>query len=348
MSFGTTREEENLPEAKKARTASKEEGLPKEFVYCQKLLATSTENPTPTLPPTFLKGGKTRNDIGKLKKIMDDHSFRTSIIASPRAAVSVYKDSCHLDDGDLEGVDEEIIAGKTFLVTSLGLHPDQTKMEHFYTTSIKNLYCLLLFCKRLREACPVALKDASVSQLVYENEELCRSLGTMTDDLKALGQSRCLSSSVTKRVAHLIQLVVKAEPRNRVDQLEHEYQRIFLWNSTLSNALVTIFLKAHDCSIKDIYFKRSHLAKYERITIFLYDSEIDHYKPSHFMFMPSVKIAMEQGPEAIVQEMILSFWSHLLRHGYFATSAMKEKLNADLNEFFLSGITHDVKIPLQL
>jgi hypothetical protein len=94
--------------------------------------------------------------------------------------------------------------------------------------------------------------------------------------------------------------------------------------------------------------KRSHQTQYERITIYLYDPEIDHCKPPHFLFMPSVKTAMEKGPEAIVQEMVQSFWSHLLRHGYFATNAMKEKLNADLKQFFLSGIAHDLKIPLQL
>jgi hypothetical protein len=344
MSFGTNRDEANLPEAKKARTEAKQEGLPKEFTHCQKLLANSAENPTPTVPPTLLKGGKTRNDISKLKKIMDAHGFRTSVIASPRAAVSVYKDSCHLE-GD---IDNELVPGKTFLVTTFGLHPDQTKMEHFYATSIKNVYCLMLFCKRLREACPGALKDESVSRLVSDNEELCRALGTATDDSKALEQAHSLSSSVPKRVANLIQVVVHAEPRNRVQQLEHEYQRITLWNSTLSNALVTLFLKAHDCCIKDIYFKRSHQTLYERITIYLYDPEIDHCKPPHFLFMPSVKTAMDKGPEAIVQEMVQSFWSHLLRHGYFATSAMKEKLNADLKQFFLSGITNDLKTPLQL
>jgi hypothetical protein len=341
MSFGSTRGEANPPNPKKARVDTKQEALTAEFAYCQKLLLTSDEKPVPTIPST-LQNPNTRNNLGKLRKLMDDHGFRTSMIASPRAALSVCKDSCTLEEGDDDN------EGKTFLVTTFGLHPDQMKMEHFYATSIKNVYCLMLFCKRLREACQGALKDEQVARLVSENEQLCRALGSMTEDSKALEQAHALSSSVPKRVANLIQLAAQAEPRNRVEQLKHEYDRIALWNSTLSNALVSLFLKEHNCCIKDVFFKRSHQPQYERITIYLYDPEIDHYKPPHFLFMPSVKTAVEKGPKAIVEEMIQSFWSHLLRHGYFVTGTMKEELNADLERFFLSGITHDVKIPLQL
>jgi hypothetical protein len=348
MALGlTTREEQsNQPCPKKARVEAKDETLPREFLYCQKLLATSAEKPVPTIPLTLTLGGKTRNDLTKVRKIMDAHGFRTSVIASPRAALSVYKDSCHLGDS----IEEEILPGKTFLVTTFGLHPDQTEMERFYATSIKNVYCLLLFCKRLREACRGALQNERVAKLVEENEQLCRTLGSMSNkDPKALEQAHALSSLVPKRVAKLIQLTVQAEYRNRVEQLEHEYERIALWNSTLSNALVTLFLKEHDLCIKDIFFKRSsHQPQYERIAIYVYDPEIDHCKPPHFLFMPSVKTAMEEGPEIIVEKMMDSFWSHLLRHGYFATATMKKNLDADLERFFLSGIAKDLKIPLQL
>jgi hypothetical protein len=141
-------------------------------------------------------------------------------------------------------------------------------------------------------------------------------------DSKALEEALKLSKSVPKRVARLTQLAVKAEPRNRIEQLEREYGRIRLVNSTLSNALLTLFTQAHDCQLKDIYLKRSHVF--------------------------SLQTAMDQGPHAIVQEMIKSFWSHLLRNGYFCTSAIKATLEQDLERFFLSGITKDVNIPLQL
>ena len=333
-----------LPEAKKAKIDNSSHHLAfrKELVYCQKLLLTSHE--TPSIPPSLLEHGKVRNNLVKLKKLVDAHGFRTSMIASPRAAVSIYKDSFHLESAN----DDKYLDGKVFLVTAFGLHPEQAQMEHYYATSIKQLYCLLLFCHRLRKACPSALKDETVSKLILENETLCHDLGRTVDDPKTLEQAHTLSLSVPKRVATLMNATFQAEPRNRVEQLQHEYDRITVWNSTLSNALISQFLQAHDCCIKDIYFKPSHLPKYERMTIYLYDSEIDHYKPPHFLFLPSIQTALEHGPEAIVQEMISSFWSHLLRHGYFATKAMKEVLNPNLQHFFLSGITHDVKIPLQL
>jgi hypothetical protein len=332
-----------LPDPKKARIRAQLE-LPLEFVYLQKLLSTSPELPLPQLPKTLTKT-KTRNNIDNLQNLMDLHGFRTSVVQSPRPALSIYKDSCTITDS-LE-LEEAVRAGKTFLVSLFGLHPDQLSMEQFYSTSIKNVYCLLLFCHRLRVACPKALEKDDFALLVSETETRCRAIGTMVNS-KALEEASKLSKTVPKRVARLTQLAIKAEPRNRIEQLEREYGRIRLVNSTLSNALVTLFTQAHDCQLKDIYLKRSHVLKYERITIYTYDPELDFSKPPSFLFLPSLQTAMDQGPHAIVQEMIHSFWSHLLRNGYFCTSAIKATLEQDLERFFLSGITKDVNIPLQL
>ena len=109
-----------------------------------------------------------------------------------------------------------------------------------------------------------------------------------------------------------------------------------------------LFLTAHECSIKDIYFKQSHLPKYERITVYLYDPDIDEFKPPPFTFLPSLHLLLEQGPEALVQDMIQSFWSHLLRHGYFATPAIRNEFTPDLEKYFLSGIAQNPNIPLLL
>ena len=333
---------QNGPKPKKARI--EKEGESMEFKLCKQLLVPADGCEIPTLPASLIKDGKTRNDIQKLRKLFDLHGLRTSVIASPREALSVYKDSCQVDDSD----SFEFLPGKIFLVSLFGLHTKQPAMERLYTSHFKNLYCLFLFCKRLRQACPKATEDDGVAKLLAENEELYSIFKLDKGDQKFMEQVFALSSSINERVMSLIHKVVEVEPRNRVEQLEHDYQRIVLWNSTLSNALVSLFLKEHACDIKDVFFKRSHQLKYERITIYLYDPEIDHYKPGHFLFMPSVNTAMEKGPEAIVEAMILSFWSHLLRHGYYATRDMQEKLKKELKVFFLSGLTHDVRIPLQL
>eukprot|EP00980_Cylindrotheca_fusiformis_P015074 scaffold4157_cov136-Cylindrotheca_fusiformis.AAC.24 len=319
--------------------------LPTPFDVCQILLV-SKGMLALNNPHTLFAGGKTRNDIYKLRSILDQHGFRTSIIASPREGLSIYKDSCDLNPRDLK---EEFRFGRLFLVTLFGLHAQQRDLERLYTSYFKNLYCLALFCKRIRQACPDAGKDKDVEQLLAKNESLYKQeYSKGSEDLDMQEKLSSMASQVSQRVQDLIRVVNKAEPRNRVEQLEHEYQRIVVENSTLSNALVTRFLQEHGCSIKDIFFKRSHQPKYERITIYLYDPACDHYKPPHFLFLPSLHQALKEGPEDVAKEMIASFWSHMLRNGYFATHSLKMLLECDLQRFFLSGITSDVRIPLQL
>lgn len=160
--------------------------------------------------------------------------------------------------------------------------------------------------------------------------------------------AHALSSSVPRLVSSLNQLIEKAEPRFRVEYLEREYQHIALCNSSLSNTLVTLFTHEHRCTIKEISFKQSPQAKFERITIYFYDPQFDHYKPPHFLFLPCLSAVLRQGPEAVVEEMVETFWSHLIRQGYFATKALKDQFNLDLHEFFLSGLAEDTKLPVLL
>jgi hypothetical protein len=61
--------------------------LPRAFKICQALLATTSACPTPSLP-TSLTSVKTKNDLEKLRKLFDDHGFRTSVVMSPRPALS--------------------------------------------------------------------------------------------------------------------------------------------------------------------------------------------------------------------------------------------------------------------
>jgi hypothetical protein len=311
---------------------------PATLTACQKLLETTNDVPVPLLPVTLVANGKTGNDVDKVRTIFDDHGFRTTIVISPRPALSVYKDSCLLNGND----SDETIAGKEFLIILFGMHPEQSSMEKFYASSVKNAYCLLMFCGRLREACPEALTNQALEQSVAANEELCRSLASRPHEVAAV------AAMVPERVAKMIQHAVQVDPRIRVEQLEHEYERIALRNSTLSNAHVQLFLEAHDCVVKDIFLKRSHVAKYERFSISLYDSELDLLKPPRFTFLPCLKMALTEGPEPIAAAMVDSFWSHLLRRGYFATKAIKSELTPDLEKYFLSGVLQDLTTPLQL
>jgi hypothetical protein len=280
------------------------------------------------LPFSLGEGGKARNSIPKLCQLFDQHGLRTSVIQSPREGLSVYKDSCVV----LSENDDNHQQGKLFCVTMFGLHPQQMDIEGYYKSRVKESYCLMLFCQRLRQV--IQADDEVLQSLLTESEQLF--------DKKTY-------VSVQERVRTLITAVHQVEPKFRIEQLEHEYERIQLWNCTFSNALVTAFQKFHDCQIKDIFFKASpHQAKFERITLYLYDYNLDHCKPPHFLFLPCLKLAIGSGPRMVVEEMIQSFWKHLLRHGYFATSVLKGLLRDDLQKFFFSGMTHNPKLPLQL
>jgi hypothetical protein len=315
---------------------------PATLALCQKLLETTNDAPVPLLPLTLVPNGKAGNDLDKVRTIFDDHGFRTSIVISPRPALSVYKDSCFLNGNDPAETIAEQIAGKEFLIILFGMHLEQSSIEKFYASSVKNVYCLLMFCHCLREACPEALKNQALEKSVAANEELCRSLASRPYEMSGV------AAMVPERVAQIIQHVVQVDPRIRVQQLEHEYERITLRNSTLSNAHVQLFLEAHDCVVKDIFLKRSHVAKYERFSISLYDPELDLLKPPRFIFLPCLEMALTEGPEAIALAMVDSFWSHLLRRGYFATKAIKTELAPDLEKYFLSGVSRDLTTPLQL
>lgn len=340
-----------LPSPKRPRSdssaASKNDVVPPALAFCQFLLQTSDDHQLPGLPST-LRGPHVREDTEKLKRLFDSNGFRTSLVSSPREALSVYKDSAHLFSDSLFSTTD----GKTWLVTLLGMHPNQDELEHFFRSSVRDVLCLMVFCQRLRETCKRALEDSNVADLVAGCELQCRSLGrlktTEFTSSQILQHAQSLAASVPQLVANLIKRVVHAEPRNRVEQLKREFERIQVWNSTLSNALVSIFTREHQCCIKDMVFKQSHQPQYERITVFLHNHVHDYNKPPHFLFMPALSTILREGPHALGESMLQSFWLHLIRHGYFATQAMKDSLSSNLKAFFLSGITQGPNLPIHL
>ena len=314
--------------------------LPLGFKACHALLATTPMSPVPSMPPT-LTCIEIKNDLDKMRILLDKHAFRTSVVHSPRPALSVYLDSCKLCV-----CDEPYIDGKVFILTMLGIHPDQNDIERWFAVSMKKVYCLMLFCNLLRKLCPQAVQNDALNTLLTNNEALCRSLVVTHRDV--VDDAYRVSTTVSERVITLIKASVVADSRIRAEQLQHEFDRLTYRNSTMSNATLQLFLDAHSCCFKDVYFKRSHLEKYERITVYLYDPQLDEVKPPPFTFLPSLHLALVNGPEALVQDMIRSFWGHLLRHGYFATPTIKSEFTPDLEKYFLSGITQNPNTPILL
>lgn len=295
----------------------------------------------PKLPGSLRSLSKTKLSLEATQNVFDEHGFRTNVVLSPRPALSIYKDSCVLETDDAAAPQQ----GKSFLVSMLGMHPLQSELELLYSTSIGALYSLKLFVLKIKNNCPKASQNQLVSSVIEEHLTMIRSLASGST-MSALHSA---SSRVSRKVTTLIGLIVKSDPRLRTDQLEKEFERLQLWNSTFSNSLMQLFLDQNDSCIKQIYFKSSPMAsKYERITIFLYDPEFDLVKPPPFTFLPCLRTALDDGPHVVVEDMLQSFWSHLLRHGYFATESMQEEMTPHLIEYFLSGLSSDPSIPLNL
>lgn len=197
----------------KAETSEKnsESTLPLGFKACQALLATTPASPVPSTPST-LTCIKTKNDRDKMRTLLDKHGFRTSVVHSPRPALSIYLDSCTLCS-----CDEPYIDGKEFILTMLGMHPNQNDRKRWYAVSVKKVYCLMLFCNLLRKLCPQAVQDNALNLLLTENETLCRSL--VVTHMDVVDDAHRVSSTVSERVATLIRASVVADSRIRAEQL---------------------------------------------------------------------------------------------------------------------------------
>ncbi|CAJ1958808.1 unnamed protein product [Cylindrotheca closterium] len=336
------------------------------FRLFQELLLNGTTPQTPqdmpmqinpsSLPKSLLQSGQLRNNISKWSTIFVNHGFRTSLISSPRQGISVYKDSFALEDvnkTDMNG--DSSTVGRIFLVAMFALHPHQEEMEKVYKMYLRNLYSLFLFCQRMRQ---VSRKDGDqLEEIVREEEKLlcgllllskkptCTREGIEDERRKRMEE---ISASIPSRIPTFLQEIHNAHPQqHRIEVLEHEYQRICSRTSTLSNALVTLFQSQHQSSIDNMVFKASpSVSKYERIAIYLYDAELDHKKPPHFLFLPSLHVALTKGPGTIVETMMDFFWSQMLNQGYYATLALKRMLHNDLANFFRSGLTGSISLPL--
>lgn len=310
-------------------------------------------NEMSSAPTTLFGGGgggnnggsfKIGHDHSKLQKLLNYHGFRTSKILSPREAVSVYKDSCRMMNGkkdNNEFDDDSIRDGKEFLLVIFGLHPKQEEIENYYSLFVKDPYCITLFCQKIRQIYNFKTSEEEHSNVCDDLKRLLSEI-ERTCQLMKTPQQNDIYSSAEDRIDALIQLTINVKGSKhkffRVEEWKKEYQRICVTNSTISNAYLTLLQTIHGMYIKDIFLKFSREeSKYERITIYLKSDE-EGSRPGLFLLLPSLYTIVSSGPFDLVSKMIESFWSHVLRNGYFPTTRIKDALDSHLRRFFLSGI----------
>ncbi len=313
--------------------------------------------------PTSLGGGNdksTKKKIGQnldqLRRLLDGHGLRTTKISSPREAVSIYIESCQMGTTDTDD-DDSVRDGKEFLLITFGLHPQQERIANEYERFTKNSYCLLLFCQKLRREYWDTHRGSS-STAVDAEDDLKRLLSQIDATLaltKDFRQKKDMPSRVVEeQINKLIELAtnVKEKRSYRQEEWRKEFHRICVSNSTISNAYIFLLQSSHDMCIKDIFLKfNKHQPKYDRITIYLYDPAIDYgRRPDFFLILPGLRTVITRGHEQLVKEMIESFWTFVIRKGYFATAKLQGVLESTLSSFFMAGITSgdDSNLPLPL
>jgi hypothetical protein len=111
-----------------------------------------------------------------------------------------------------------------------------------YDQLIKPSYLLLLFCHKIRASLPKALESAFVQALLRQYEHECRSM----PNVKPNSLQQLAVQQVPKFVAKLVESCVNADPRVRPEQLQHEFDRLKVWNFSMSNALLQLFVDTHE------------------------------------------------------------------------------------------------------
>lgn len=284
-----------------------------------------------------------RNNLGPLRQMFHTAGFRTTIVHSPREALSIYRDSALLLEETTNSRNS-----KEYLVVMLGLHPCQMEMEGAYREQFQEPYCLYRFCQRLRSTCV---------QSVQSNATFANSLETTERSCLEYLQAQCKnetrtttpsSSSGSFLPQDLMEITLHANHGLRREQLQHEYDRIVQHHSSLSNALLLRWVQCHNLVIRNVYFKRSPQPQYERMSIFLYDPQLDETKPPTFTFVPRLHQAISQGPQALAYSMVQCFWQKLLQRGYYASETLRNQLEPDLKRYFCSGLASNTNIPLLL
>ena len=371
ISESLAREDNNSRPNKRIKTNDDTDAL---LQQCLQLLFTS---PIPsTLNNNTTKSMNADETISTFRELWKDHGFRTTMVTSPRPAVSIYLDSCY-DTSSSTTTTTEIasnykLGGREYLQLCIGMHPNQVSLESIYSSIIKNIYCLTLFLKRMRSVREGDMNNTSVLEIISPWEKrlediLSSTKCTTTTDTIILQE---LSESSSRILSQLLSKLAEIDHSLRNDQLLHEYNRITYENCTLANSCLHRWIYGDDeqqYDLDEVYYKASppgrYLPKYERITINMKDFNAVEPSKSKLILLPSLtKILTSRAIEAatnctvrhpldsVVDDMVLSTWDNLLRCGYYVDETRKRYLGPELKKFYLSGLQggKDINAPILL
>jgi len=371
---------------------------------CLKLLFA----PLPSTLTTATKSNANNEDekVLSFRNMWTKHGFRTSVVTSPRPAVSVYLDSCR-EGGDVAPsttastsgasatgigtatIESEYEAGRAYLLTCIGMHPSQMIFEEgSYQSTLKDVFCLYLFLKRMKYVRRGDMEDERLTKIVSPWEEKLQALlkeflhigngGSEEQIMNLQTTLQELRSSASPILSKLLSTLIDIDHSLRRDQLLHEYNRIVYENCTLANACLQRWL-AIDYDNKDneeqlydldqVYFKPSprgrYLPKYERITMHFKDPDAVEPTKGKLIWMPGLTEVLTASSSvaasgkssathplvSIADNMLTSTWSCLLRNGYYVDEARKSSLGPELRKFYISGLVSgsvDGNLPILL
>jgi len=205
---------------------------------------------TSALPQTLVSFQSKSKDLSTFKELWTAHGFRTSMVTSPKPAVSVYLESCINPSGIDVSKSSDVIEGRNYLLYLLGMHPnqkDESDVEETYQSGIKSVYCLLQFCKKLRSVRESDMQDPRIVEILKDWEtglSTCTNAvaspsfidGNKADADIHVTNLRTFASNVPEILSNLISTLMTIDHSLHKEQLIHEYDRIEYRNCTLANA----------------------------------------------------------------------------------------------------------------
>jgi hypothetical protein len=311
------------------------------------------------LPPSLATGG---DDVHAFREVWMAHGFRTSLVTAPTKAVSVFLDSCKMSSDCPERE-----AGRAFLLSCIGMHPQQKKLEEEYSL-LKSVYCLNLFLTRLRCVRRADMEDDRVRNILMSWEtDMQHIVNELKSGITDASRFRNIVSSSSHTLSQLLSKLTEIDRSLRTDQLLREYNRICYENCTLPNACMHRWLFGQVSSVKKqtfrldkVYFQCSPVGSYmperERVTIHMSDDNDKQSANDTLIFLPSLNQILKRGDtschplDAVVEGMIQTTWDDLLKNGYYIDQARKEQLSDPLEKFYLSGLLagRDSNMPILL
>ena len=282
-------------------------------------------------------------DVSAFRELWTSHGFRTSMVTSPHQAVSIFLDSCQ--KSTVESRD-----GRDYLLSCIGMHPQQTGLEEAYA-SIKSVYCLQLFLGRMRAVRKQDMENQDVNAILVDWEaDLHAVLNQLNDKQVSTSRLLTLADRSSQILSQFVSKLTEIDHSLRSDQLLREYNRITYENCTLANACLQKWLyggRKPKFMLDQAYFQftppGSYIPSRERITIRLRDENAEGV-PEKLILLPSLTQILMRGDttrhplDGVVEDMISSTWGDLLRNGYFLDQNRREQLSDPLRKFYLSGL----------